>query len=171
MLVRMVLATVIRVLEVEAAQHDQLPGPVLSEFQLGRHMTRRDQRTAVSIARDLEGEDPNPETVDAIQHGWGELPRPPRQRTGGEDLLEACREVERALKRSLSSDERSLLRNGTKLRSWTRLSALHYPHRKPQLLAADYDRLARRFYTLNERLIVSVADLLVRIGPIKGIRR
>lgn len=172
-IVRTMFRWSLRVLEDEEARHTSLPGPRLSQVQLGRLMARTDIETAIALAADIwdsyDGKTVA-EVIAEIRSGWGEQPPVPRRRGVHGDLLRVASSVQYAVRRHADAREREMLETVARAGSFTGAARV-LRRRDPKSLEADYERVALRIYRSEEKTICDASDFVVKLGKLRGVSK
>lgn len=145
---------------------EKLPGPRLSQMQLGRMMYRKDIATALALANDIGFRSDKDLTalIIEIRSGWGEDTRnQSRRRDGYEDAYDISCMFVAELSRFLTEDQHRLLLYASTMTTWKALETA-FPDRTWFELRAAYESLA---ITLHDRHLLTVhnmADFIIRIN-------
>jgi hypothetical protein len=149
-----------------------IPSPRLAEFQLGRLIHRSDPETAIGIAEDVVGQrwPDAPELVleacEAIRACAAPLTARSRARHSPRAYWLAV-ELIRRLRAGRSPEQRRLLEQGARARSWAALASGHWPGRDGLSLRDDFQRMADDFWRREKFFLSQVAETIVKEGTIK----
>lgn len=176
-LVRALLRWSINIVEQTEARGSAIPAPKLAEFQLGRLMNRGQLETAFAIAEDIAectwdgGEDPTKilSALEDILQAARSSDRPTRttRRGPSHQAYWIAVELVRRTRVGRTPEQRRLLEQGARCRSWKQLATDHWPGRDWASLRDDYADLAEKIWRQEKFFLSHVAEIVVKEGTIE----
>ena len=167
-IVRSILSWAIRIVDTDDSR---LPGPQLSQMQLGRMLSRADARTCHDIAREILvglGREPTDERVQEmaieIRRGWvasSAAGGRSASRRDSEAVILASRATV-AMRRYGRPDERHILEVGSTMKTWKSMEERF--RGKPWFsIRDDFERAALGFWAREHGTLLEISEWLERL--------
>ena len=176
-IVRVLLRWSLNTVELVESRSGGIPGPRLAEFQLSRLVHRGQIETAMGIAEDIagftwdSGTDPSRliDEVGNILRVASSSDRPARatRRGPSHQAYWLAVELVRRVRVGRTPEQRRLLEQGARARSWKSLATDHWPGRDWMSLRDDYTRLAEDIWRREKNFLSHVAQSVVKEGTIE----
>lgn len=176
-LIRALLRWSLHTVELAESRGSSIPAPKLAEFQLGRLVHRGQLETALAIAEDVagvtwdSGDDPT-KILDAlgdILAAARSSDRPTRttRRGPSHQAYWIAVELVRRMRVGRTPEQRRLLEQGARCRSWKQLATDHWPGRDWASLRDDYARLAEMIWRQEKIFLSHAAEIVVKESTIE----
>jgi hypothetical protein len=149
---------------VESAR-ERVPGPRLSQMQLGRMMYRSDMATAIALAVDVGYRTDRDllTLVTEIKTGWGQDERPRIvRRDGASDAYDAACSLLREIRPLLTEDQERLLTYACVMKTWKALESA-FPGRSWSELRRTFETLSEQICDRHMLILSETAELIDRM--------